>query len=142
MLPALLLFENNIAGALNKLIISGKRVEKLTEIERNIVTAWVETLKVTEVNIHDKFFESGGNSLLASYLHKEIDKFYPNIMVITDIFVYSSIEEIANFIELKMKETEELEQIVEEDATEIEDMVAKFMNGDINLDELDAMIDI
>ena len=124
---------------LSKLVISGKRIDKLTDVEKNIIAAWVETLKVSEVNVHDKFFETGGNSLLAAYLHKEIDKFYPGVLVITDIFVYSSIEEIAKFIETKQHETEQASENNEED---IEDMVAKFMNGDIDLEQLDAMIDV
>ncbi len=125
---------------LSKLVISGKRIDKLTDTEKNIIAAWVETLKVSEVNVHDKFFETGGNSLLAAYLHKEIDKFYPGVLVITDIFVYSTIEEIAKFIESKLKDKEPPKDNTEE--SDLEDMVAKFMSGELNLEQLDAMIEI
>lgn len=117
-------------------------MDKLTEIEKHVISAWVKTLSVDEVDLHDKFFESGGNSLLAAYLHKELNKAYPGVTAITDIFVYSSVLDISNYIESKVSaSTKKL--VIEEEQSEknLEKMVAQFVGGDMDLDQILALLD-
>lgn len=121
-------------------IIYGKSPDKLTPVEKNIALAWARTLHVAEVHLYDKFFEAGGNSLLASYLQKEINRIYPDAMAITDVFVYSTISDIAAYI------TGKLEPPVKEmpdgpvDGGNIEDLVQQFMNGELSLEDLENLV--
>ncbi|UNK19972.1 SDR family NAD(P)-dependent oxidoreductase [Paenibacillus sp. N3/727] len=127
---------------LHDVVVTGKSMDKLTEIEKHVISAWVKTLSVDEVDLHDKFFESGGNSLLAAYLHKELNKAYPGVTAITDIFVYSSVLDISNYIESKVSaSTKKL--VIEEEQNEknLEKMVAQFVGGDMDLDQILALLD-
>lgn len=126
-------------------VIIGKSMNEITEVEEKIINAWVKTLGVDEVDINSKFFEVGGNSLLASYLHKEINTLYPGLMTITDIFVYSSVAEIADYISTKLNGNVSKAKIeaVEEDISvdiDIEKMVSQFVNGDIDIDQLKTLL--
>lgn len=126
-------------------VIIGKSMDEITEVEEKIVKAWVKTLGVDEVDFNGKFFEVGGNSLLASYLHKEINSLYPGLMTITDIFVYSSVAEIADYISTKLNggvsksKIEDAEEDILVD-TDIEKMVSQFVNGDIDMEQLKTLL--
>ena len=130
--------------------IYGKGPGQLTEIERHIALAWARTLHLDEVNISDKFFEVGGNSLLATYLLKEIDRFYPNRMTITDIFLYSSIEAIASYISEEIekqneghdKEMQRMKKSYQTDQQneELSDLLDQFMDGSLSMDQMEKML--
>ncbi|KOP78299.1 phosphopantetheine attachment protein [Lysinibacillus sp. FJAT-14745] len=129
---------------IQNVVVTGKSMDKLTEIEKNVIAAWVQTLGVDEVDVHDKFFESGGNSLLASYLHKEMNKVYPGMTAITDIFVYSSVVEISSHIESKMGPSAE-KLVIEEDDNkqneeDLEKLVEQFASGDMDLNQMLALL--
>lgn len=133
--------ENDISH----IVISGTSMEELGEIERDIILVWSQILGTTEVDIHDRFFEVGGNSLLASYFQKEIDKKYPGVVSITDIFMYSTIEQMSQYISNKLygKKKVEKETIVIEESNgeqSIEDMVAQFVKGNINAYDFEELL--
>ena len=108
-------------------------------MEKNIALAWARTLHVVEVNIYDKFFEAGGNSLLASYLQKEINRIYPDAMAITDVFVYSTISDIAAYISGKLGlDAPKLEE-ADSDA-DIEDLVRQFMSGKLSIEDMENLV--
>lgn len=120
-------------------IIYGKAPDKLTAVEQNIALAWARTLHVTEVNIYDKFFEAGGNSLLASYLQKEINRIYPDTMAITDVFVYSTISDIAAYISGKLGLDKPKQEESASDA-DIEDLVQQFMSGKLSIEDMENLV--
>lgn len=123
---------------ISDLIITGKRFNMLTTVEIHVILAWVKTLQVKEVDINDKFFEVGGNSLLIAYLHKELEKYYPGVTSITDLFLYSSILEIADFIQSKQSLTTTLED--GNASQNIDDLLEKLINGELDIDDVDHMI--
>lgn len=123
-----------------ELVIYGKSYDKLTDIEKKVALAWARTLRVNEVNIYSKFFETGGNSLLASYLQKEINRIYPDSMAITDVFAYSTIADIAKYISEKLGIASDTEIITEEEAVDIEDLVQQFVSGELSLEEMEQLI--
>lgn len=123
------------------LIISGKSADKLTNVEKNVASAWSKTLKTAEVNIYDKFFESGGNSLLATFLKKELDKVYPGMVAITDIFIYSTISEIAAMISNKIGAADdESKTKPSKEDVDIEKIVQQYVDGTINMDDVENLI--
>ena len=68
------------------------------ELEEKLAAIWKEILKVEKVGINDGFFELGGHSLkatvLVSRIHKELDVEVP----LREIFRYSTIKELAEYI--------------------------------------------
>ena len=66
-------------------------------------------------------------------------------MTITDIFVYSSVAEIADYISTKLNggvsksKIEDAEEDILVD-TDIEKMVSQFVNGDIDMEQLKTLL--
>lgn len=130
----------------NNIIVSGKSIEKLNDVERNVILVWARVLGVTEIDVYDKFFEVGGNSLLASALQKKIDEKYPNILSIMDIFTYSTIENISAYISSKLDGDQPLATIQEiaaaeeQDEEDIEALVDQFLDGGLNMEDIENLL--
>ena len=120
--------------------IYGKSPEKLTEIEKRLAFIWAKTLKASEINIYAKFFEIGGNSLLAAYLHKEVNKVFPNALDVTDVFAYSTVADMAEFITNKQEASNENAKTESDSDEKIEDLVRQFVSGELSIDEIEALI--
>lgn len=89
-----------VASVLPAVAISqeSETVQKLHEI-------WTQLLEVTDIKIHDHFFDRGGDSLLAMQLHHKIKEIFQVELSIVDIFRYSSIAELAYFLDAKPKQS-------------------------------------
>ena len=130
----------------NNIIVSGKSIEKLNDVEKDVILVWARVLGVTEIDVYDKFFEVGGNSLLASTLQKKIDEKYPNILSIMDIFTYSTIENISAYISSKLNDDEPLATIEdfasskEQDDEDIESLVDQFLDGGLNMEDIENLL--
>lgn len=92
-------------------------IRAVTETEEIIANCWRKVLGAQEISIYDKFYEAGGNSLMASYLLKEIEKRYPGIVSISDVFTYATIYDMAEYIDEKQKGNggeEEMDDIMDQ----------------------------
>ncbi|MBD3919136.1 amino acid adenylation domain-containing protein [Paenibacillus sp. PR3] len=69
-----------------------------SELENLLTDIWSEVLQVSKENIgvHYNFFDLGGNSLLLIQAHARLQKHYA--IPITDLFTYSTIRSLAEFI--------------------------------------------
>ena len=140
-LPEEYVMSNELKDAVAQEIeIYGKSPDKLSEEEKNVALAWSRTLKISSVNIHSKFFEIGGNSLLASYLQKEINKIYPSVVAITDVFAYSTIADMAAYISEKTRKVIGDVAIAEDDDMDIENLVQQFVQGNLGIEEMEHLI--
>lgn len=81
--------------------MTGKNESGFTGTERKIGEIWANTLGLAAIDIYDNFYHLGGDSLIAIRLLKSLESAYPGVMDITDIFTYSSIVEMAAFIDRK-----------------------------------------
>lgn len=134
---------------LSDIVITGKSIEQLTEVEKDIIVCWGRILGVREIDIHDKFFESGGNSLLAANFQKEIEKKYPSCLSISDIFSCSTVERISEFIDNQVNKTIEKLKIEElgkeeehdiDDDLNIEQLVEQLSEGKISVELMDDLL--
>ncbi|RJE89653.1 amino acid adenylation domain-containing protein [Paenibacillus sp. 1011MAR3C5] len=71
----------------------------LSEAEENIRRVWQEVLKLEDVGLHDHFFDLGGNSILLMQLHSKLEKEFGWGLGIVDLFTYSTIYKLAQWIE-------------------------------------------
>ncbi|PWW07330.1 phosphopantetheine binding protein [Paenibacillus cellulosilyticus] len=55
-----------------------------------------------EMDVHDNFFELGADSIILTRMQAQIDKEYPGIVNITDIFEHTTIYKLAQFIDGKL----------------------------------------
>lgn len=123
----------------SEIIISGRNDEELSDVEKHLVNIWAKVLQTNELNIYDSFSSLGGDSILATYLYKELVYKYPGILDITDIFNYSSIHEMAECINKRLKEENE-EKSIEKEADDLDNLLNMLANGDISVSEINNIL--
>lgn len=109
-------------------VLTGKWEGYITDTEREVGYLWYKTLGETEIDVRSKFFEIGGDSILSTYLLRKINHNWKDVMDITDIFNYSTISEMASFIDSK---TNPVENKVDDN----NDTLNKLASGEISIEE-------
>ncbi len=75
------------------------------EIEKQLARIWEKLLGIEKVGIHDNFFELGGHSLMATRLVSILRKELDIEVAIKDIFEYTSLEQLGDYVQyLTVKE--------------------------------------
>ena len=67
--------------------------------EQRLAEIWTDVLKVTQIGIHDNFFESGGHSLLAMRLVAQIRQHFEKELPVATLFQTPSIAQLAPLLE-------------------------------------------
>jgi amino acid adenylation domain-containing protein len=91
---------------------AGSQVEYIppaTEVERQLVAIWENILGVTQVGIHDNFFDHGGNSLRMIQMLRKLSDIYPGKISLTDLFKYNTVSSIAAFLGQEEVKSEAIE---------------------------------
>ena len=73
------------------------------KFEKDLIKIWQKVLCRKEIGVNDDFFEIGGNSLKVIELHDEINKHYPEIIKVADLFIHKTVSELSNHITNKNK---------------------------------------
>lgn len=84
--------------ALPAVRLKGKSGDTYSGIERKVAAAWVQVLGYEELDVHDNFFELGGDSISMAKAHALIEREFPGRITVADLFSYSSIAKIAEYI--------------------------------------------
>ncbi len=71
-----------------------------SELEQKIADIFQDELNLNDINVNDKFFEIGGNSLLATRVVNKLSKELNVKILVTDIFEHPSILEMAEYVEM------------------------------------------
>ena len=116
---------------------TGSKSLNKRHIKAELHKIWIKILGRDDFTYEDKFFELNRDSILATYMLSEINKLYGDILDITDLFTYSSINSQAEKIYDYYKEVE-----VEKNTTEsdLEKMLQDLYDGQISTDELKGKI--
>ncbi|MEI5906366.1 amino acid adenylation domain-containing protein [Bacillus spongiae] len=95
-----------------KIILTDEIIHPRNEVEKNIVNAWKEVLKVDNIGIKEDFFEIGGHSLKIIEVLAQLKRKYRNLSI-SDFFELRTVEKLAikayqnNFeLEKEIKENE------------------------------------
>src|SRR5260221_14527754 len=75
------------------------------ETEEKLAKIWQSLLGVDRVGIYDNFFELGGHSLLAMRMVSSIRKELNTELNIRNVFVYSSIAGLGEYLDVQSKGT-------------------------------------
>lgn len=84
-----------------KVAIRGKSEEELTPTEIILAKVYGVVLGLAEVDVFTNFQDMGGNSIIATHLLKVIDSQFPGLVDISDVFSYSSVDEMAAYVDEK-----------------------------------------
>ena len=89
-------------------LVKGRSVNKSIEysdssdIEKALERIYCEALGYPEVGIHDSFFDLGGDSIILTRMHGDIEKEFAGLVTLTDLFAYTSIYSLTKFIKSKI----------------------------------------
>lgn len=96
-------------------------------------------LDMQELDLYESFSAMGGDSIMATQLLKLINQQYPDIVDISDIFTYSSVVELSEYIDKQLNK--DSQQETEEDTAEnrleqeLNNLFDDLENGKINIQE-------
>ncbi len=128
-----------------KVILKGKVEQEYTETESELAKIWFNVLGITEVDIFDNFNDLGGDSILATRLLKEMQKKYDDKVNISDVFTYSTINKMADYIDKKTSKKKVIEKIderkIEEDLG-LDELINQIANGNISAEEAEKLISL
>ncbi|AIQ66839.1 SDR family NAD(P)-dependent oxidoreductase [Paenibacillus graminis] len=93
--------DNSVSPIFAKVDLIGKSNADYSETEHIIGTIFGQVLGLEEVDVYESFNSMGGDSILATHLLKAIDNVMPNILDISDIFTYSSVIQMSDYINRK-----------------------------------------
>lgn len=83
----------------DELNIDDKNISnKLEDIQDNLCKIYSRILGYDEIDIYDNFFEMGGDSILLTRMHEYIDSLYSDIVNVANLFEYTSIYTLSQFI--------------------------------------------
>ncbi|GBF74622.1 putative beta-ketoacyl synthase family protein [Paenibacillus sp. 598K] len=87
------------AAKLRRVRLLGRSNEAYTGMEQQLADIWGDILGHEELNIHDNFYELGGDSIIAVRLSSHIANHLQREVDVTDIFNYLTIAELARFLD-------------------------------------------
>lgn len=120
-----------------QLTVTGKK--EFDAIDRYVLRAWATVLQCDRIHMQDMFFECGGNSILAGEFFNLLQAEYPCITVV-DLYAYSTPEGIGECIRNKLDTGERTLETIEDDE-DLEGLVARYMSGELKMDELSALLE-
>ncbi|MDX1696109.1 MAG: LLM class flavin-dependent oxidoreductase, partial [Ketobacteraceae bacterium] len=82
-----------------------------SEIEEQVAAIWQRALGLSTVGINDNFFDIGGHSILALQVLQELRKITDKPLQMTDLFKYTTVATIAEFLGASEQETGARNQI-------------------------------
>lgn len=79
-------------------IQSEEYVEKESDVSQELVHIWKKILGNIKIGFNETFFDLGGNSYSIILLHAELEKQYPKVFEVADLFANPTINKQAKFI--------------------------------------------
>lgn len=74
-------------------------VQEVSELGNELIRIWKKILGNVDIGYHDTFFDVGGNSYSIILLHAELEKKYPDVFEVTDLFANPTISRQMRFME-------------------------------------------
>lgn len=99
-----------------------------TSTQKQMISIWKEVLGVNQIQLDENFFDIGGNSILLIQVHNMIEKYFPKKVKITDLFKYTTINTISEFID-KGKVDEKIESVTIEEDIDAKDIAVIGINA-------------
>ena len=120
---------------IDDLVLLGK--DSYTNTEKTVAYIYASVLNITEVDVYENFNSMGGDSVLATEVMKALNEVYNDILNISDMFTYSCVMDMAEYIASKTSDSEEKTKNFENK----DDMLEKLASGDIDVDAMLEYLD-
>lgn len=115
--------------------VTGKDEADFTGLEVETAGIWAEVLGLKSIDIFASLHSLGGDSLHSIKILKKIEEKFPGLVDISDIFTYSTVSELAAFIEKKAYGRKEQKETVD-----IDKVLERLANSEITAEEADNLL--
>lgn len=117
-------------------------VTSAEEVKTSVKTVWQDILGLEDIDEDDNFYDLGGNSIMATGLLKAYENSFPGIVDVADIFSYSTIKEMALFIQDELGIVDKTIDKKEEIPSDMDEILRKLSEGLIPLEEAGQLINL
>jgi amino acid adenylation domain-containing protein len=124
------------AGFADDTVLEGSTTSVYTEVQKRVAGIWHSLLGFRILNIHDNFFEIGGDSISVVKMHRLLEETYPGIVKVTDLFICTTIYDLSRFIESSLSSGN---NGGESAGLDLRDVFEEIRKGNLTIDEGIAM---
>lgn len=78
--------------------LKGRNDNEYSQTEKIVAQIHKEVLGFDEIDVNDKFFDMGGDSIMLTKLHTRLNKEFPGRLTVADLFAYPSVAKLAGYI--------------------------------------------
>ncbi|GAF06363.1 SDR family NAD(P)-dependent oxidoreductase [Paenibacillus pini] len=126
--------EKNISVTIQ---MSGREGSSYSEVEMTLATVYQEVLGFKEINVFDNFFELGGNSIMLNLMYARLQKLYPGQLKLTDLFTYTSISRLAEYLTNNNNSSNRvLSKSNEDEKPDISKLLDEMQSGKWSIDQM------
>nr|WP_243167813.1 type I polyketide synthase [Anaerocolumna cellulosilytica] len=116
--------------------MKGRKNSEYNEAESIIAQIWGDVLEMKEVNIYESFHDLGGDSISASILVQKINKEYPNVLNVVDIYTYPTVVQMAEFVAATLQQNKNKKnEIIFSEEDSLMNTLRSLRTGEVSLDE-------
>ncbi|SDN02574.1 SDR family NAD(P)-dependent oxidoreductase [Paenibacillus jilunlii] len=114
-------------------------------IKELIRQLWVTLLESESIGLDDAFTSIGGNSIFAVYLLQELEKAFPGMLGISDIFTYPTINKMAEYVYSRMEQDQpsssaKANPSQEDEDHDLDQILHRLANGELDIDEVERLL--
>jgi len=122
--------------------IKGKPANQISDVERMIAKLWGNILEENIIDLHKSFIDHGADSIIIYQLYEKLDKQYPGLIDITDLYTYTTIVALACHIEEKIGEGIDKEEDSENESMDKQllDLINSMENEDTDVDDIEKKL--
>ena len=121
-----------------EIVLQGKNQQDYTETEQEIAKIWRDILGFEELNVYQNFFEIGGDSILITKVHAQLDQKFPGKVSIADLFTYTTISKLSKYLNPQVEPTTNEGKTIKNEAevkNDIEKLIEEMAKGNVSLDK-------
>jgi len=111
----------------NDIFIEGKSEENYSVTEITLGKIFGMVLGISNIDIYDHISDLGADSIIITQIFKVIDQQYRGVIDISDIFMYNSVAELAEYIDKKT---------IKDDEDDLDAVADKLLTGEFGIEDL------
>lgn len=117
----------------DRIELKGRDGEAFSQVELELAQIYNAVLGFEEINIYDNFFELGGDSVMLNQMVILLDQAFPGKVKLIDLFNYTTIADLAQYI--SGKEEGRAEVCKDTELAELEGMLDALDKGELDIEE-------
>ncbi|WP_440112943.1 SDR family NAD(P)-dependent oxidoreductase [Paenibacillus sp. QZ-Y1] len=92
-------------------VLNGADDGEYSPWEKQVAGVCQAVLGFNEIHIHDSFFELGADSILVKQMYAQLDRQYPGVLVVADLFEHPSVHRLGGYLADKTGNKRESKQV-------------------------------